>query len=291
MQNQLESKAYAGFFVRLIAYFVDMLIAALVVGMVKMPFSLAASSGADFLKSNFIFDYSFLDVLGYVGIAAYFVLLTYFAHTTVGKMLFHLEVECEKEWTFINILYRETIGRFLSSLLNIGYLAVIVQKEKQGFHDMLCDTHVVYKNMYQRKRQSVSPSFVTMDDIAGQSEVQPEAVSEHSDGQKAVVPTESELQTADAALTENVIQPADEAAEANVVQPADEAAEANVVQPADKESEAEVAQQADLAAPESQTVPNRQTSSYYQPEQKVEEHEPAAFEGTESHPLETENIE
>ena len=133
MQNQLESKAYAGFFVRLIAYCVDMLIAALVVGMVKMPFSLAASSGADFLKSNFIFDYSFLDVLGYVGIAAYFVLLTYFAHTTVGKMLFHLEVECEKEWTFVNILYRETIGRFLSSLLSIGYLAVIVQKEKQDF--------------------------------------------------------------------------------------------------------------------------------------------------------------
>lgn len=154
MQNQLESKAYAGFFVRFVAYGIDMLIASIVVGMVKIPFSIAASGGVNFLKSNFIFEYSVLDVLGYVGIAAYFVLLTYFAHTTIGKMLFHLEVTCEEKWTFINILYRETVGRFLSSLLDIGYLAVIVQKEKQGFHDMLCDTHVVYKNMFRREKET-----------------------------------------------------------------------------------------------------------------------------------------
>lgn len=202
MQNQLESKAYAGFFVRLIAYCVDMLIAALVVGMVKMPFSLAASSGADFLKSNFIFDYSFLDVLGYVGIAAYFVLLTYFAHTTVGKMLFHLEVNCEKEWTFVNILYRETIGRFLSSLLNIGYLAVIVQKEKQGFHDMLCDTHVVYKNMYQRKKTTESPSFVTMKDVAGQGEATAVPVSKQSASQEDEAKADV-VQPTDVAATES----------------------------------------------------------------------------------------
>lgn len=85
MQNQLESRAYAGFFVRLVAYGIDMLVASIVVGMVKIPFSIAASGGVDFLKRNFIFEYSVLDVLGYVGVAAYFVLLTYFAHTTIGK--------------------------------------------------------------------------------------------------------------------------------------------------------------------------------------------------------------
>lgn len=164
MQNHSESRVYAGFFVRLIAYGIDMLIASIAVAAVKLPFSIAASNGAGFLKSNFIFTYSFLDVLGYVGIAAYFVLLTYFAHTTVGKILFHLEVSCEREWSFVNVLYRETVGRFLSSLLNIGYLAVIVQKEKQGFHDMLCDTHVVYKNMFQEKTRVWSPSVITPGD-------------------------------------------------------------------------------------------------------------------------------
>ena len=83
-----------------------------------------------------------------MGIAAYFILLTYFSHSTPGKMLFRLEVVTKSgEWTFLNIVYRETVGRFLSSLLCIGYLAVLVQGEKQGFHDMLCDTYVVYRNM------------------------------------------------------------------------------------------------------------------------------------------------
>lgn len=148
MQNHLENKAYAGFFVRLAAFAVDSLLAAIMVGIVKLPFSIAAMGGAGFLKANFIFNYTVLDVISYVGVAAYFILLTYFAHSTPGKMLFRLEVVTQSgNWTFLNILYRETVGRFLSSLLCVGYLAVLVQKEKQGFHDMLCDTYVVYKNM------------------------------------------------------------------------------------------------------------------------------------------------
>lgn len=153
MQNQLDSRVRAGFFVRAAAFIVDTLFAWLVVGMVKLPFNFAAMAGADFLKANFIFDYSFLDVFSYVGVALYFVLITYFAHTTLGKMMFRLEVVTpNKEWSFINILYRETIGRFLSSLLCIGYLLVLLGGEKQGFHDMLCDSYVVYKDMEQVKK-------------------------------------------------------------------------------------------------------------------------------------------
>lgn len=158
MQNRLENKVYAGFFVRFVAFMIDSIIAALVVGIVKIPFSFAAAVGVGFLKANLIFEYTFLDVLGYVGVAAYFVLLTYFSHTTLGKMLFHLEVVTSKEdWTFVNILYRETVGRFLSSLLCVGYFAVLVQKDKQGFHDMLCDTYVVYKNMASVSTKPVRP--------------------------------------------------------------------------------------------------------------------------------------
>lgn len=148
MQNQLDNKVYAGFFVRLVAFAIDSLIAGLIVGMVKLPFSIAAAGGVTLLKANFIFEYSFIDVLGYVGVAAYFVLLTYFSHSTLGKKLFRIEVVTTNgEWTFLNVLYRETVGRFLSSLLCIGYLAVIVTPEKRGFHDMLCDTNVVYAKM------------------------------------------------------------------------------------------------------------------------------------------------
>ena len=163
MQNQSENKAYAGFFVRLVAYAIDSMLAALLVSIVKLPLSIAASAGAGFLKANFIFHYSLLDVLGYIGVAAYFVLLTYFAHGTPGKLLFRLRVVTEdREWTFLNILYRETVGRFLSSLLCIGYLAIIVTEKKQGFHDMLSDTYVVYAGMAPVAKPEAETSFVRL---------------------------------------------------------------------------------------------------------------------------------
>ncbi len=178
MQNQSENKAYAGFFVRLVAYAIDSMLAALLVSIVKLPLSIAASAGAGFLKANFIFHYSLLDVLGYIGVAAYFVLLTYFAHGTPGKLLFRLRVVTEdREWTFLNILYRETVGRFLSSLLCIGYLAIIVTEKKQGFHDMLSDTYVVYAGMAPVAKPEAETSFVRL----GKPEPADSAVSLQAD--------------------------------------------------------------------------------------------------------------
>ncbi len=146
MQNQLENRVYAGFFVRLVAFAIDSLIIGVTMGIVRFPFVFAPADS--FIKANFLFDNSLLDVFGYAGVAAYFVLLTYYAHSTPGKLLMGLEVITEDgNYTFINILYRETVGRFLSSLLCIGYFAVLVTKKHQGFHDMLCDSYVVYKNM------------------------------------------------------------------------------------------------------------------------------------------------
>lgn len=124
------------------------------------------------MKADFLFRYTILDVLGYIGVAAYFALLTYYTHSTPGKMLMRLEVVTDKEeWTFLNILYRETIGRFLSSLLCIGYIAVGVQEKKQGFHDMLCDTYVVYRNMTycEKKTQDVSPAAEETEEQTGES--------------------------------------------------------------------------------------------------------------------------
>lgn len=148
MQDRMESRVYAGFFVRWVAFIIDSLVAFIAAGIIKIPFGLAAGAGLTALRSNFIFQYSFIDVIGYVGMAAYFILITYFTHTTLGKMLLNLEVVTERdEWTFLNILYRETVGRFLSGIMCIGYLAVLISSRHQGFHDMLCDTYVVYKNM------------------------------------------------------------------------------------------------------------------------------------------------
>ena len=162
----MENKVYAGFFVRLVAFAIDSLIAALVVSTVKSPFTMAAASGVDFLKANFLFHYSFLDVLDYVAAAAYFILLTYFTHTTPGKMAMRLEViTIDREWTLLNVIYRETIGRFFSSLLCAGYFAVLVSEKKQGFHDMFCDTYVVYKGMVPQSQPVSVKGLASEDDV------------------------------------------------------------------------------------------------------------------------------
>ncbi len=166
MQNQLENKVYAGFFVRLVAFAIDSLFAAMVVSTIKSPFTMATVAGVDLFNSNFLFHYSFLDVLDYVGVAAYFVLLTYFNHTTPGKALMKLEVVTEeKDWTILNIIYRETIGRFFSSLMCIGYFAILVSEKKQGFHDMFCDTFVVYKGMVPKEKEKQEKNISSTDTV------------------------------------------------------------------------------------------------------------------------------
>lgn len=160
MQNRLENRVYAGFWVRLIAFAIDSFIAACVVSTIKSPFAMASAAGIELFDANFLFHYSFLDVLDYIAVAAYFVLLTYFTHTTLGKMVMGLEViTTDEEWTLLNVIYRETIGRFFSSLMCVGYFAVIVSARKQGFHDMFCNTYVVYKNMV-RKMEPIAEASV-----------------------------------------------------------------------------------------------------------------------------------
>ena len=153
----MENRAYAGFFVRLIAYMIDSVIAFVAAGLIKIPFGIAAGVGLSALRSNFLFQYSFIDVVGYVGMVLYFILMTYFTHSTLGKMLFRLEVvSTDEKWSLINIIYRETVGRFLSGLMFIGYLAVIISNKRQGFHDMLCDTYVVYRDMVRPIKPAVA---------------------------------------------------------------------------------------------------------------------------------------
>ena len=45
---------------------------------------------------------------------------------------------------FLLVLYRETVGRYLSRILYAGYFLVAVDSEKRGLHDRICDTAVVY---------------------------------------------------------------------------------------------------------------------------------------------------
>ena len=142
---------YAGFWVRFAAYIIDSIIISAGLLIVKLFFGIVSLIGPEFLSTAFdsaiLFQYSLRDIILYLASAAYFVLLTYYTGTTLGKHVMNLRVISTKEVaqpSFADLLYRETIGRFLSGILCIGYILAGVDREKRALHDILCDTRVIY---------------------------------------------------------------------------------------------------------------------------------------------------
>ena len=140
---------YAGFWVRLAAYAIDSVIVffGLLVVRLFLAGVLSVLSGT-WLGGNILFHYTLKDILLYVFQVLYFILCTWLTGTTLGKRAMNLRVisACPEEpLGLLDVVYRETIGRFLCSLsVGIGYIMAGVDKEKRGLHDFLCDTRVIY---------------------------------------------------------------------------------------------------------------------------------------------------
>lgn len=140
--------AYAGFWVRLTAYLLDKILVFAGLFLVRLMLNLFMYlTEGTWLGGNILFSFTIKDIVLYLLGVSYFILCTYFTGTTPGKRAMNLRVISKNggKLTFFNVLYRETIGRFLSSfVLKAGYLFIGFDREKRGFHDMLADTRVVY---------------------------------------------------------------------------------------------------------------------------------------------------
>lgn len=140
---------YAGFFVRLWAYIIDLVIIWAGLSVVRLIMSgiMSALSGTPF-EGGILFQYTLKDIVLYVFQVLYFILMTYYTGTTLGKKLLNLQVVNEDgsdKLKLMDVLFRETIGRFVCNItMCIGYIIVGVDKENRGFHDMIADTRVVY---------------------------------------------------------------------------------------------------------------------------------------------------
>lgn len=156
MQN--KEPIYAGFFVRMAAFIIDNIIVWCGLLLIRIPFGIMTFSSPDnFLVKDLIFQYSVIDIVLYLAGCAYFILMTYYSGSTVGKRVMHIKVvSCEdRKLTFFEVAFRETIGRYLAGIIvDAGYLMVGVDKDKRGFHDILADTRVVYEHP---KPQYVTP--------------------------------------------------------------------------------------------------------------------------------------
>ena len=160
MQNSYSSRdtEYAGFWVRLAAYVIDSIIVFFGLLFVRLFLSGIMSVLSDtWIGGNILFHYTLKDILLYGFQVLYFILCTYLTGTTLGKRAMNLRVVSAdgQKLTLLNVVYRETIGRFLCSLsVGIGYIIAGVDREKRGLHDILCDTRVIYA-----KRVKVIPVY------------------------------------------------------------------------------------------------------------------------------------
>ncbi|MCC3356422.1 RDD family protein [Bacillus sp. REN16] len=132
---------YAGFWLRFWAYLLDLV----VIGSMNRILIYPAFRALDIpLSDSKIFSAAAIATA--VVFYLYFVLMTKFFNQTLGKMVFGVKVVSleGKKLTWMTVLFRELIGRYISKLFFIGYLIVAFLPKKQGIHDLLSDTTVIH---------------------------------------------------------------------------------------------------------------------------------------------------
>lgn len=146
MQNR--KFAEAPFIPRLIAYLLDGLILNLALLLVCTPLWAAYFMAKDILSKEILFQYSLMAIILYVLKKAYYVGMTYGCGRTLGKMALGLVVVNADggKLKFLDVLIRETVGKFLSSFLYVGYLMAL-GREHLTLHDRICDTRVCYNGL------------------------------------------------------------------------------------------------------------------------------------------------
>lgn len=137
------SFAYGGFFLRLVAFLIDMLVAGGIFEILKvfLPLDMEAN----------ILNFSLGEVLSTGLTLAYFTLMTLFTNgRTLGKMILGLRVVSltSDKLTFSQIIIREICGRFVLNKFKILYLITGLSPKKQGLFDILLDTTVVKEEIF-----------------------------------------------------------------------------------------------------------------------------------------------
>lgn len=137
------SFAYAGFYIRLVAFIIDMLVAGAVYTIVKIFLPLD--------MDRQILSFSLGEVIKTLLTLAYFSLMTYFTNgRTLGKMILGLRTVSltSDKLSLGQVLLRELAGRYVSNKFIILYIIVGLTPKKQGLFDVLLDTTVVKEDIY-----------------------------------------------------------------------------------------------------------------------------------------------
>lgn len=132
--TNLQENTYpkAGFIVRWAASVLDGLLISIPILVITIPFYKSVGETMDTISGLLAVIYSVIAIANY--------------QTTLGKNFFHLKVISKDggKIGYGKAIVREFLGKILSSIvLSLGYLWVIWDKEKQGWHDKIAGTYVV----------------------------------------------------------------------------------------------------------------------------------------------------
>lgn len=159
----------AGFVVRLVAFIIDSIIIGLGALIIRVPLGIISLFVTDaFWNQAILFNFTGLNILLYLLSVLYFVFLTYSTGSTLGKKVMNIRVVSvtEEELSLWQVMYRETVGRYLSTVITfLGYLLILIDKKKQALHDKLADTQVIYGKQIKvvtcyEKGEPTVPEFV-----------------------------------------------------------------------------------------------------------------------------------
>lgn len=144
--NDFPNYFYAGFWTRLLAFWVDLICISIVTG---------GTIGLVYKIQGFETSHSLITVYGITSLniyLAYFTLLTKLNDgQTLGKMIFGIKVVSLEEETLSwqTVLIREGVCRFIlqTFILGLGYLVAAFTPKKQHVGDYFSGTSVVIINM------------------------------------------------------------------------------------------------------------------------------------------------
>ncbi|RTR29597.1 RDD family protein [Robertmurraya yapensis] len=140
--SQQENLKFAGFWMRFWAYLLDLV----VIGSINRLLINPAFRALD-IDLNAFSIFAPVTIATAITFYAYFVLMTKYFGQTLGKMVFGLKVVPLKgnKLSWGTILFREWIGRFISTTVWISYAIVAFLPKKQGLHDLFSDTSVIHE--------------------------------------------------------------------------------------------------------------------------------------------------
>ena len=151
--KSLPSFAYAGFFIRLVAFAIDMIVISAINRILQSVLNPNIELGLGISLASIIY---WLISLGY------FTLMTYFNNgQTLGKMITNIRVvslngEKADLWQIVS---RETFGRYVQNKFVVLYLIIGFAPMKQSLADILSDTVVIRDNVNSYLLNNLTPKI------------------------------------------------------------------------------------------------------------------------------------